>query len=45
MVLISVVLTSPGQIMIKYAVLNSNKRQELLGLLFNKYLIVTGLFA
>lgn len=42
MVLMCVVLISVGQVLFKYAALNSNKQQGLLALIFNKYLIVAG---
>lgn len=42
MVFMCVVLISLGQVLFKYAALDSNRQQGLLGLLFNKYLIVAG---
>ena len=42
MVFTCVVLISLGQVLFKYAALDSNRREGLLGLLLNKYLIVAG---
>jgi drug/metabolite transporter (DMT)-like permease len=42
MVLMCVVLISVGQVLFKYAALNSNRQQGLMGLVLNKYLIVAG---
>lgn len=42
MVLMCVVLISVGQVLFKYAALDSNKQQSLIGLLFNKYLVIAG---